>query len=512
MEDCLQNHKKCSFSVQKQMPKRVVHVGLDNKSLRLVETQGTELPYTALSHCWGDKQPLLTTSFTFQMRKASLEWDSMPATFKDAIMVTRKLGIRYLWLDSLCIIQDDDTDWESEAAKMADIYEGAQLVIAASSSPNPDTPFLAPRKTPCAKPLELNLDYERQQGVVCKVKARPMVADLPVEPLDERAWTFQEQWLARRLLQFRGGELRWRCLEKERCECQEEHLGTNIPIIRNFSSLEEEPEEILRGWYDTIEEYTQRKLTRMSDRLPALSGIAARVSAKTGSEYIAGLWRDSLVSDFQWRTVPSVFKEKYQLLRNSRQYLAPTFSWISIPGQTTYRDRTESRINANLTVDAKVCDAQITIKGVNPFGEVLDGFIMLEGPLISATLSDPKDWGADRWGPSPWSTKTLLYDLERGSARECVAADLPLVVGNYTGGSGTTEPTVKRASEGDLIPPLENAPVWCLGIFHGRNGGGFALILGLSSRVSGAYERLGSFHWHGHNWFEDAHLTTIKIV
>jgi hypothetical protein len=105
-----------------------------------------ELSYTALSHCWGDKPPLRTILSTLKQRKEGLEWDSMPATFQDAIRVTRQLGIRYLWLDSLCIIQNDITGWESGAARMADIYEDAQLVIAASSYPNPGIPFLAPHK------------------------------------------------------------------------------------------------------------------------------------------------------------------------------------------------------------------------------------------------------------------------------------------------------------------------------------------------------------------------------
>jgi hypothetical protein len=181
-----------------------------------------------------------------------------------------------------------------------------------------------------------------------------------------------------------------------------------------------------------IEDYAQRKLTRMSDRLPALSGIAARVSAKTGSEYFTGLWKDNLLSDIQWITPPFVPKEKYQLLRSSRQYLAPTFSWISIPSQTVACDRRDSKSHENQTFVAKVCDAQITHKGINPFGEDLDGVVILEGPLISATLSEPKDWGPDKWKPSVESivsAKTLLYNLNPGSVSGTVGVGLPLVVG-----------------------------------------------------------------------------------
>lgn len=115
-------------------------------------------------------------------------------------------------------------NWESEAAKMADIYKGAQLVIAASSSPDPGIPFLAPLKTPRSNPLDLILLYDRQQVDVCKIKTRPIIREPLVEPLNQGAWTFQEQWLARRLLQLRGGELRWRCPEKKFCECEDIHF------------------------------------------------------------------------------------------------------------------------------------------------------------------------------------------------------------------------------------------------------------------------------------------------
>lgn len=98
---------------------------------------------------------------------------------------------------------------------------------------------------------------------------------------------------------------------------------------------------------------------------------------------------------------------------------------------------------------AKVCDAQITQKGINPFGKVLNSVIILEGPLISATLSEPKDWGSHKWKPSVESivsAKTLLYNLNRGSVSGTVGVDLPLVVGTSVDPSGATLPTLKRSS------------------------------------------------------------------
>jgi hypothetical protein len=365
MEDCLNNHKKCHRTIQMQMPRRIVHVGLDNTSLRLIETQGIEVPYAALSHCWGGEQPLITTLSTIHSRKESLEWDSMPATFQDAIKVIRKLGIYYLWLDSLCIVQDDSADWEFEAVRMADIYEGAQLVIAASSSPNHGASFLAPRKTPLGKSIELNLNYENPKGDIFKVMALHQGLEYPfVEPLDERAWTFQEQRLARRLIQFHRQALKWSCTEGTAYyKYQDKIFSASGRLDKSFFGGDISPQVHLRSWYQMVDDYTDRKLTRLSDRLPALSGIAARVSEKTGSDYIAGLWKDSLFFDLQWSTVTYMLTTKYELLRTSTTYLAPTFCWISIPGQSTYRPDNQIApfpSSRNMVVDTKVCDVQIT--------------------------------------------------------------------------------------------------------------------------------------------------------
>ena len=286
-----------------------------------------ESPYAALSHCWGAKQLFTTTTSTLHLRKTNLNWDSIPATFQDAIRVTRGLSIRYLWIDSLCIIQDDIADWESESSKMGAIYQGAQIVIAASASPDAEVSFLAPRQTPYAKPLELQ--YKCQNGGVSIVKARPLLMEFPsIEPLDTRAWAFQEQWLSRRLLRYCSGELRWRCRKKESCECQTFHLtaGHRYESFQGCPSPESTAWHYLVNWYSMVRVYSLRKLTRKSDKLPAISGMAAIVSERISSPYVVGLWKDTLLFDLQWETFPSMSKEQHRLLRASRTYLAPTFS------------------------------------------------------------------------------------------------------------------------------------------------------------------------------------------
>jgi hypothetical protein len=165
----------------------------------------------------------------------------------------------------------------------------------------------------------------------------------------------------------------------------------------------------------------------------------------------------------------------------------------------------------------------------------VDGFVILEGPLICATVNDFEVSESSGLRETNGKNKHLWYDLNRGSEMHRVSVDFPIVVGTATDLSGNVRPTAKRLSEGDLILPLDNAPVWCLSIGHRFNGQiKFALILGLSSRVPGAYERLGAIQSYEdgdgddgddyycdvrrakmytvNSWFKNAPRTTIKIV
>lgn len=139
IKDCQDNHSACKSTTScGTLPTRVIDVGSPDGRTepRLYETSGEPGDYIALSHCWGGAQPLRTTKETICSLKTCIPWAELPNTFQDAIKVTRGLGIRYLWIDSLCIIQDDAQDWEREAANMAVIFEAAYLTIAATAATN----------------------------------------------------------------------------------------------------------------------------------------------------------------------------------------------------------------------------------------------------------------------------------------------------------------------------------------------------------------------------------------
>src|ERR1700733_13859768 len=132
LKDC-KAHEICqSSNIPNISPTRIINVA--NGQLRLEEPEILQEPYVALSHCWGSSNLPKGTKATMKLLKIGIDWNTLTQTFRDAIMLTRKLGFHYIWIDSLCIIQDDENDWRVEASKMAGIYENAVLVVSATAS------------------------------------------------------------------------------------------------------------------------------------------------------------------------------------------------------------------------------------------------------------------------------------------------------------------------------------------------------------------------------------------
>lgn len=165
MQHCIDNHDKCRRTIaagniddtaQPEMPRRVLDVS--DEKVRLIDTSLDGEPrtghYAALSHCWGPKQLLTTTQATFRSRIDGIAFEDLPRTFQDAVTVTRTLCLRYIWIDSLCIVQDSHQDWLTESAKMGTVYQDASIVIAASGASEGSEGCFIPR-TNIAEPIKL---------------------------------------------------------------------------------------------------------------------------------------------------------------------------------------------------------------------------------------------------------------------------------------------------------------------------------------------------------------------
>ncbi|KAH8687965.1 heterokaryon incompatibility protein-domain-containing protein, partial [Tricladium varicosporioides] len=334
---CIRTHSEC-FAMQTVaatrdiLPTRLLdlkNVAQDHQ-LRLVATK--DLPhdtiYTTLSHCWGGQCGLRLTVGSLPMLEAGFAKGCLPETFRDAVSVTVDLGIRYLWIDALCIIQDsvDDQDWSREASIMGDVYANSYITLAATTSPNSAGGLLHRRNPLAVLPCRLTANFV--------IGSSKWACDQYQKPLIDRAWAFQEWLLSRRLIHFSDDQVRWECYCLAASEAYPEGLDEDAleyqgtPTKSIISCLRNEPECRQGLWERIRTEYSEKALTKPSDRLTAFSGIARMVHKVLGSppqDYLAGLWKPELLQELLWTR----YEEECQP-RSTNQYIAPTWSWASL--------------------------------------------------------------------------------------------------------------------------------------------------------------------------------------
>jgi hypothetical protein len=202
LEACLKSHTDCEQedAYAKPMPTRVIDVGPSDGSTSpfLCVTNAKPGSWVTLSHCWGGLDPLKTTLETLKSHQSSLPLGKFPPLFRDAVLITRRLNYRYLWIDSLCIIQDSPSDWESESSSMGYIYKHAIFTIAAETSSSSSSPILSPSRASVTYPVKVSCHDKELRGSAILYRPRFDVKG----PLSRRAWVLQEDVLSTRVLRF----------------------------------------------------------------------------------------------------------------------------------------------------------------------------------------------------------------------------------------------------------------------------------------------------------------------
>lgn len=353
--NCRLHHETCAAtgSETNELPCRLLDLKRrEDAAVVLVETQNNTAchteQYATLSHCWGKAHVIQTTKETLGLRMQGIEWDHLPKTFQDAITIVRALDIRFLWIDSLCIVQDDILDWKKESVRMAIIYSNSYINIAATGASDSRGGCLYPRSLKHIVPVcdirSFPVDVQKNTQKA-KIFVRPSLdrihqrystrssheSDLPdsqAVPLLSRAWVFQERHLAPRTLHFHPSEMVMECKSSLRCECS--GLDNVVPRARRRSLHLESSDRshVLTSWLDVVEEYSKLRLTRESDRLPALTGVATVFQKKLDCGYIAGIWKNDIARGILWDVT------RYQCERSERSIRrhgsAPTWSWASL--------------------------------------------------------------------------------------------------------------------------------------------------------------------------------------
>jgi hypothetical protein len=336
LEEC-KLHPECSESHVENWPTRLIDVGWAGYQTnpRLVYTdrlRKSGLSYVTLSHCWGSKAslPLRTTKATVQSHLAGIPFKDLPATFQDACTITRGLGIRYIWIDSLCIIQDDEKDWQKEAAQMAAIYQGSCMTIAATDSPNSRVGcFLAGAKPP----LQIKYDLDQPKALV-RIGNNDFVTSVQLSALNKRGWALQELLLSRRTLHCARGQFYWQC--RSQFKTEDDFYDT-----RDFVSLPKPSwkfEKISTAgsyhvWWHWVREYTRRSLTVKEDRLAAFAGITRLYQTETKQTPVLGLWKENIVTDLTWGvgTRANLGDQHAQSSHRTQDRISnvPSWTWLS---------------------------------------------------------------------------------------------------------------------------------------------------------------------------------------
>lgn len=391
LSDCLQNHPLCREESQglddEEWPRRILAIDPLSSQVKLIEFNvAMAQQYTALSYCWGPVPPPIRASLsTLHKLKRGLSISSLPQTLEDAVLASIKLGSYLIWIDSLCIIQDDSSDWEKESCKMSTVYRHALLTIIASCSSSCNEGFLDRERDAPVLLQRLELGGQWTEVRARKVSRvgyhRPYKYDhggehRGVEPVDIRGWTLQEKLLSPRSVTFTSDEVQWECRAVKRCECNQPPSEGAMNHL-SLSPIEE--------WFSTLEDYTTRRLTNKTDRLVALSGISKAMSRSLHARYAAGIWVTTestmlMVKGLLWHKVPGITRPSFA----PEEYLAPSFSWASIMGEVIHHKMRRLQSHSYLS---RILEVDLILGAPDPFGSVAHGTLGLEGKLVRTKMS-----------------------------------------------------------------------------------------------------------------------------
>ncbi|KAN0101481.1 HET domain containing protein [Hyaloscypha variabilis] len=337
---CVTHHKCGMGGALPLLPDRVLWIESGSIArIQLIEPKNIRASYIALSYCWGPLSPntYLTNTHTLNARKAGIEFYDLPRLFQDVVQTACTLGIEYVWIDRLCIIQGDNEDFQRQADKMDEIYGNATLTIAAASTIDENDRILSPRNERF-RSYDLNINAEGIGSVKLRVRRLSYAflanAQEDYGRMSTRAWTWQERLLAARTVFFTPRALKF--------ECRFHSIWEGFDKDRAGRSWSYQLENMTYDtWMRLVEEFTSRNITRPSDRLPAISAVMRRVSKSTGWRPLWGLWADSFIEGLCWAS-----SLDDQCRMNPKRW-APTWSWASVEGPISYHSKPNKELDEN---------------------------------------------------------------------------------------------------------------------------------------------------------------------
>ncbi|KAF8864600.1 HET-domain-containing protein [Acephala macrosclerotiorum] len=381
-------HDECPGKSSGPAMTRLLDVGSsdDQSTIRLVETinlPGNDFSqWVALSYSWGGEQRLKTTRESIVSHREGIDLTILPQTIQDAVFVCRKIGVSYLWVDCLCIIQNDERDLERELAQMPYIYQGALVTIYAASARSVQDGFLQQRPLYYKEfpPIKLRFESssDREDYLVLAEWVFHHYQDRGErdDPLDRRAWAFQERMLSPRLLVYSSRELTWQCRHGDRRVGNTRTDYTSSVIWRDRHDLPCVPGTEMPRWESIVQKYTRCSLTLPSDKLVAIAGVADVYRREHRMTYEAGLWKEDMPISLCW------YVKSSGIQKIVREYRAPSWSWASVDGEISWEGHSYSESMVTLI------DAETTpLFPAAPLAAVISGSLTLRGRMLPAILN-----------------------------------------------------------------------------------------------------------------------------
>jgi hypothetical protein len=429
----------------------------------------------------------------------------MPTTFRDAILITRKIGARYLWVDSLCIIQptdSDNSDWQKESARMGQYYQNSLCTIAAAGASDSSQGCFIERHGErfMVEPHQLGPEEIHIKPVLPKWQRTVLES-----PLLSRGWVFQEMAMSPRILYWTKDAVYWECHELAASEYHPKRLTVGeyktspaqwikrtLATPRNkFNSSGELFS--LQKWYDIVESFSTLKLSCLTDKLPAMSGLAKAVQEYAPDTYLAGIWQRQLPDALMWY---SVYETSPNNASNPQQpppfaYIAPSWSWPAVHTRVKF-ERTNWATSPTWTISIE--DVRVELASDDPTGQLKSGSLRVTGPVqrlifidnssnLEPSPDNPLHWicAGDVDSNAPSLSFDILPDAEE------LKAGIPcLLLCKWSRQKGKSRPN--DPSRALILRPTG------------------------SKAAIAQFQRIGYASLSGRNWFNSATVTTLEVI
>ncbi|CEI60350.1 hypothetical protein FVEN_g6506 [Fusarium venenatum] len=351
LAQCFKNsngkHDICNQGVDGYIPTRLLDVrhALEKNVVRIVcsdkeDETFTGIEYATLSYCRGphaaEQNPMLVTNNLEICQTKGFNWDHLPKTFQDAFKIASWLELNWIWIDSMCIVQDSKSDWKIETRMMDQIYMGAKINISADIGVDSQAGCFAQRTNTDITPLQLvDRSLEKEWAVTTDDTFEWMNS----APSIRRAWIHRERQTSRRIIHCTAKEMVWECCGFDNARFASETMPQGSPFEKIFNGetnfqtqIAHASDRNLRGserrerlhmlWNSNCQDFTNKSVSQTSDMPYILWGMAFRFHTLfRGEEYGCGHWRSNLAESLTW-WIPGVKPE-------CEDYLAPSWSWLS---------------------------------------------------------------------------------------------------------------------------------------------------------------------------------------